>query len=311
MELRHLKYFLALAQHRHFGRAAKSLGIQQPPLSQQIKSLERELGARLFDRTSRTVELTHAGRAFLAQAEQPLRHAEDAMAAATRAARGDSGHLTIGFIGTALYSVLPQVFRLFRTQYPGVSLNPVELPSAEQTTEIDALNLDVGFVRAPLLGMHGHAFESLPVTHEPLVAVVRRNHQLARGPSIPVALLDDEPLIMAPSKAESSLRSCVLQVCQRAGFEPVVGGESAQLHTILGLVSAGVGIGIGPESLAKARFAETVCRPLRPSITAPDLTMMWRTNDESPVLRNFVRIVREVVAPGGLLGEAGPTAFTG
>ncbi|MFE0019909.1 LysR family transcriptional regulator [Amycolatopsis sp. NPDC059021] len=306
MELRHLRYFIAVAEHRHFGRAAQSLGIRQPPLSQQIQSLEKELGTRLFDRTSRSVELTKAGHAFITEARKTLRHADQAVASASRAARGHNGQLRIGFIGSAIYSILPALLREFRSRYPGVSLEPVELTSADQAYEIDALRLDVGFVRPPLRAAHGLALASLPVAREHLLVAVSRNHRLAGHRSIPLSFLAEEPLILAPSEGEASLRSKVLQVCSREGFEPVVGGESGQLHTVLGLVAAGVGVGIGPDSVAKVRLGETVYRPLRPAIAAPDLTMVWRAGNDRPVAANFVDMVR-----GLCRAETGATAITG
>ncbi|MFE0019912.1 LysR family transcriptional regulator [Amycolatopsis sp. NPDC059021] len=300
MELRHLRYFVAIAEHRHFGRAARSLGIQQPPLSQQLKSLETEVGARLFDRTSRSVELTLAGRAFLVSAKECIRHADRAAASAASAARGETGRLVIGFIGSAMYSVLPPILRAYRVSRPGIALEPLELSSSEQATQLEADRIDIGFVRPPLRAAHDRRLETFEVVREPFVALLPRSHPLAGGPAVRMAMLAEEPIVLACRHTEPSLYTQVMDLCMRSGFEPVIATETACLHSVIGLVAAGVGIAITPRSLARVHNEDIVFRRLEPVPLAPSLTAVWHADNPNPALETFVNVVR------GIAGYARP-----
>lgn len=296
MELRHLRYFVAIAEHRHFGRAARSLGIQQPPLSNQIRALEQELGTRLLERTSRTVELTTAGEAFLGSARESLRSAARAATTATTAARHGASPLQIGFVGTAMYSLLPPVLRTYRASQPKIALDPIELSSTDQVERLMANQIDVAFVRAPLRAADDRVVQSVPVLREPVIAVLPRSHPLARNRTVPVAELADEPLVLASRQPESGLYARVLELCMNAGFDPVIGAETAQLHNVIGLVAAGAGIALAPRSLAKVHNDEVVFRWLEPTGPALVLTMAWLENNPNPAVGGFIELTRQVAA---------------
>ncbi|MEV0995929.1 LysR family transcriptional regulator [Nonomuraea sp. NPDC050202] len=287
MNLQQLRYAVALAEELSFGRAALREGVRQPPFSQQIGKLEEELGVRLFERTTRQVRLTAAGEAFVAQARTSLAHAELAAEAARRAGRGEAGRLAIGFVGSATNLTLPRVLRRFRARYPGVQVELRELTTAQQAEELRQGLLDVGLLHAPLAGPAAEVLSTRTVARELLLAAVPSGHPLAARAPLPVSALAGEPFVMFPRRYGSALYDRITAVARAAGFEPVIVQEAVQMQTIVGLVAAGIGVSIVPESVARLRRGDVVFRPLSPATRVVTLDLTWRTGDPNPVVRNF------------------------
>ena len=296
MELRHLRYFVTVADELHFGRAAERLHIAQPPLSQQIRRLEEELGVQLLERSKRHVRLTPAGRVFLQQARQTLIQAEQAAQSARRAARGETGRLELGFLGSTSYNLLPPVLRLFRQKLPDVEVVLHELSSQEQMQAIKDRKLHVGLVRPPI---EDDLLARECLLHEALMVALPEDHGLAAQEAIAPALLNDEPFVLLPRALGVQYYDQVVGLCRRAGFSPRIVQEASHLPTVVSLVAAGLGVSLLPESLRNLRRCGVVFRPLEgvpPRIT---LAMTWRREDADPLLHSFLEVVREVVLQYG------------
>lgn len=289
MELRHLRYFVAVAEELHFGRAAEKLFIAQPPLSQQIQQMERELGVPLFTRTSRRVRLTPAGEAYLADARVILARVESAAQTALRAARGEVGTLSVGFAASATYAVLPDILRRFRELHPDVELMLYELNAAEQAVALREKTIQIGFAR-PAIQQEGWVTEAL--THEPFVAAFPAQHALALGGPISLAELSREPFIGFPSDPKPSYADLVQSLCTRAGFTPRVAQEVREMQTALSLVAAGMGIAIVPASVQDLQRRGVSYRPLAGADSTTELTIVYRRDDPSAILPLFLEIVR-------------------
>ncbi|UBU15984.1 LysR family transcriptional regulator [Nonomuraea gerenzanensis] len=287
MNLQQLRYAVALAEELNFGRAALREGVRQPPFSQQIGKLEEELGVRLFERTTRQVRLTAAGEAFVAEARTSLAHAELAAEAARRAGRGEAGRLAIGFVGSATNLTLPRVLRRFRARYPGVQVELRELTTAQQAEELRQGLLDVGLLHAPLAGPAAEVLSTRTVARELLLAALPTGHPLAGRTPLPASALAGEAFVLFPRRYGSGLYDQIMAVARAAGFEPVVVQEAVQMQTIVGLVAAGIGVSVVPESVARLRRGDVVFRPLSPATRVVTLDVTWRTGDPNPVVRNF------------------------
>lgn len=292
MELRHLRYFVAVAEELHFGRAAARLFIAQPPLSQQIQQLERELGIALFLRTSRRVHLTPAGEVFLAGARQTLAGLDNAVKAAQRAARGETGWLGIGFAASATYDLLPAVLHDFRAQFPEVELSLMELNAVEQAQALRDRGIHVGFAR-PHVEEADVAVEA--VLREPFLVALPETHPLAAQPFVSMPMLAGEPFISFPEKPLPSYAQTVRAVCEEAGFTPHVVQEVREMQTALSLVAAGLGIALLPDSVQHLHRDGVVYCSFPEPAPRTELAIVSRKEDASPALRNFLAIVREQV----------------
>jgi DNA-binding transcriptional LysR family regulator len=286
MELRHLRYFVTLAEELHFGRAAEKLHISQPPLSMQIRALEQELGVMLFNRTQRHVALTQAGHALLQEARQILARVEQAVLITRRAGRGEIGELVVGFISVADYNVLPVVLREFRRKFPLVNLTLREATSDAQIRDLVAGRLDVGFLLPPVTEP---ALESVSILREPLIAALPEKHHLAKKPGkLALEKLKDEPFILFPRPNAPGLYDDVVSCCKAAGFSPRVEQEAIQMQTIISLVSAELGVALIPASLTNLRRTGVVYKPLRQQSPLTEIHLAWRRGDELPALRVFL-----------------------
>lgn len=286
MELRHLRYFVTLAEELHFGRAAEKLHISQPPLSMQIRALEGELGVMLFNRTQRHVALTQAGHALLQEARQILARVEQAVLITRRAGRGEIGELAVGFISVADYNVLPVVLREFRRKFPLVNLTLREATTDAQIRDLIAGRLDVGFLLSPVTEL---AIESVSILREPLIAALPEKHLLAKKPGkLALEKLKDEPFILFPRPNAPGLYDDVVSCCKAAGFSPRVEQEAIQMQTIISLVSAELGVALIPASLNNLRRTGVVYKPLKQQTPMTEIHLAWRRGDELPALRVFV-----------------------
>jgi len=291
MELRHLRYFVAVAEELHFGRAANRVGIAQPPLSKQIQQLEDEIGVKLFKRTRRSVSLTHAGETFLKEARQALELSERAVRSARRADRGEIGRLVVSFVGSATYSFLPNALRSFRTRFPHVELFLRELTTYQQLDGLHRKAVDAGVVRPPI---KDDALFIETLLQEPFIVALPGGHALASLTSIPLQMLAPEGFVMFSRQQGTTFHDQVVSLCHQAGFSPNVVQEAVQIPTVLGLVSAGMGITLVPASIRKLQFAGVLYRDLVQVDRTTELAMAYRRDDESPVLQSFLNVTREL-----------------
>jgi len=290
MEIRHIRYFAAVAEELHFGRAARRLGISQPPLSMQIRALERELGVTLFDRHQRHVALTESGKVLLREARKVLSALDQAMLLTRRSADGMHGSLTVGFITPAEYSFLPGLLRSYRNEFPGVAL---QLRESMTDTQIEALKaglLDV----ALLSGQFREAdFECAELMAEPLVAAIPAGHALARGGgAVPAKRLATEDIIMFPRIVAPLLYDEIASFCREAGFDLRAAQEARQTQTIISLVSAGLGIGIVPASIRALKRKGVVYRDFRERTPLARISAVWSTSRSSRAITNFVAMAK-------------------
>jgi DNA-binding transcriptional LysR family regulator len=261
MELRHLRYFVRVAEELHFGRAAARLGISQPPLSQQIMALEEELGVPLLERTSRNVVLTEAGRLFLHEARKTLAQAERAMLVARRAARGELGELRIGFNASAPF--VPAVARAihdFRIAWPDVHLTLSELPGPEMRAALAEHKVEVGFLRGFRQPELPAPFVSRLVLREGVVVAMRPDHPLAAKQSVTLADLKGQPMIFYQRGLTGGFTEQLQKLMRAAEIEPIVAQEVREVSTMFGLVAAGVGITVVARSLRALQAANVVYR---------------------------------------------------
>ncbi len=286
MELRHLRYFVTLAEELHFGRAAEKLHISQPPLSMQIRSLEQELGVKLLHRTQRHVSLTQAGHAFLQETRQILARLEQAVLLTRRASRGEIGELAVGFISVADYNVLPVVLREFRQRFPLVNLTLREATTDAQIRDLLAGRIDVGFVLPPI---DESVLQAACLVREPLVVALPDRHPLAQRPGrLALAKLKDQPFILFPRQMAPGLYDDVVSFCRAAGFSPRVEQEAIQMQTIVSLVSAELGVALIPASLTNLRRTGVTYKALKDASPLTEIHLAWRRGDELPALRVFV-----------------------
>ncbi|WP_043088726.1 LysR family transcriptional regulator [Pseudomonas aeruginosa] len=297
MELRHLRYFIAVAEELHFGRAAERLGISQPPLSQQIQALEEEIGARLFERTNRRVELTDAGRLFLDESRQVLAQVDKAVLLARRAHLGELGELKIGFTSSAPFtSTIPSSIHAFRKAYPDVHLDLQEMSSRQVLKALLEESLQVGVIRPLALPDAVHWVE---LFREPLVAVLRADHPLAAGSEdgLAIAALAEEPFVFFPRSYGTGLYDQVIALTRQAGFSPRIAQEASEAMTIIGLVSAGLGVSILPASFRRTRVDGVVYRTLSDPEATTAVWLVRRQNEGSPLALSFIDLVtREAVS---------------
>jgi DNA-binding transcriptional LysR family regulator len=287
MELRHLRYFLAVAEELHFGRAAARLHIQQPPLSRQIQLLEAELGFPLFERSRRRVELTPAGASLLGGARQVLAALEVAVHDARSASEGQSGRLVVGYPSSLAYSGLTELLRAFRTSFPSVALTLRELPPGDQIDALKAGSLDVGFVRTSL---DDPALVADLVRREALMVVLPDDHPLATRRAIPLQALAREPFVMFPRARGPAFFDQLMSLCSAAGFTPRIVQEAPQLD-IISMVAAGFGVSIMPSSMRNFRRPGLSFRAITGGPTV-ELLIVWRHQNLSPALHKFVDLVR-------------------
>jgi DNA-binding transcriptional LysR family regulator len=296
MELRHLRYFVAVAEEGHITRAAERLGIQQPPLSQQIKALEAELQVQLFRRKPRGVELTQAGEALLGEARGILRQLDRAVAATRRTGRGDAGRIGLGFTSSAsFHPFVPRLIRDYSEAHPLVALSLEESGTGELVDAVLAERLDAAFVRSPIGAAEGIAV--LSILEEAMVAALPARHAQALGAATrPLALaeLAAETFILYRRPLGPGLYDAIIAACQRAGFSPQIGQEAPRMLATLSLVAAALGVTLVPQSMRRLRVDGVVYRPLDEGagLVAP-LNLAYRRAESSPAARRFIALVRK------------------
>jgi DNA-binding transcriptional LysR family regulator len=291
MELRHLRYFVAVAEELHFGRAAERLGIKQPPLSLQIRQLERQLGTFLFHRLTRGVELTETGALLLDESRGILDQVERVKAGVQSRARGETGCIHLGFAcATCFEPLVPGIIRAYRERYPSVLVSPEQSNTPLLAAGLRRGEIDVAFVRPPLSDGDGLAVE--PLVEEPMLIVLPQWHPRAGDRSVPLAALAPETLILFPRTIGPGLHDAIIASCQRAGFTPKVGQEAPQISTTVHMVAAGFGVSIVPQSIARIRLEGVVYVRIEGEAPRAPISLAYRRDDRSPIVRNFVASAR-------------------
>ena len=295
MELRHLRYFVAVAEERHITRAAERLGIQQPPLSQQIRALEAELGAPLLRRHPRGVELTQAGEVLLTEARTVLEQVERAVTATRRAGRGEAGRIGLGFTSSAsFHPLVPAMVRAYRDAYPLVALSLEESGTSELVDALVQQRLDAAFVRSLIGAAPGIAVHS--ILEDPMVAALPAGSPLAiaraRHP-LPLAALAGEIFILYRRPLGPGLYDAIIAACQRAGYSPNIGQEAPRMLATLSLVAAGLGVTLVPQSMRRLRVHGVIYRTIDSAagLVAP-LNLAYRRSETSPAARRFTALAR-------------------
>lgn len=278
IELRHLRYFIAVAEELHFGHAAARLNISQPPLSQQIQILEQQIGARLFARTNRSVSLTEAGRQFLADSRQILSQVDDAAARAARLHHGETGELRIGFTSSAPFiKAVSDTLSTFRRRYPDVHIQTRETNTREQIVPLNEGALDLGLMRNTQLP------ETLiweRVLREPLLAMVPRDHPLASQPRVSLRELAREPFVFFDPHVGTGLYDDILGLLRRYDLTPTIAQEVGEAMTIIGLVAAGLGVSILPASFRRVQLSEMCWLPIEEQDAVSEMWLVWSKHRE-------------------------------
>ena len=286
IDIKPLRYFVTLAETRHFGRAAARLNLSQPPLSRQLAALEASLGVKLIERSPRSVTLTAAGERFHADALAILASLEQAAKNAQAAAAGDAGKLSIGFTMCAAYSVVPRYARAFGEAWPDVALSLREVVSNDLAAQVQGGHIDAA-IMFPAASDKGLAMRT--IVSEPLCVALSRTHPRARARRLKIAQLAGEPFVMASDEVAPTLRSAIVEHCRAGGFEPDVRFEVQLQQTVLSLVDEGVGVALVPASMRKAQLAGVVFRPL---VDAPmiEQVLVWSPGNRNPCLARFLAL---------------------
>src|SRR5882757_4426463 len=291
MELRHLRYFVAVAEELHFTRAAERLGIKQPPLSLQIRGLERELGASLFHRLTRGVELTETGALLLDEARRILDQVERTKTSVQSRARGETGRIHLGFACASCFQPLvPGIIRAYRERYPGVVLSPEQSNTARLAAGLRSGEIDVAFVRPPL--SDGGELTVEPLVEESMVIVLPESHPRAGDRSMPLAALAEETLILFPRAIGHGLHDAIIASCERAGFRPKLGQEAPQISTMVHIVAAVFGVSIVPQSITQIHVQGVAYLRIEGEAPRAPISLAYRRDDRSTVVRNFVASAR-------------------
>lgn len=295
LELRHLRYFIALAEELNYGRAARKLRIAQPGLSQQIKRLEEIVGAVLVDRSQRAVGLTTAGKLFLAGAGRTMRQVEQAVQSAQRAERGQLGRLTVGYVGSAAYvGVLTSMVSRFREKHPDIELEISEMEMRAQLVAIDEGRLDICYIRPPTPIPVG--ITTLPILQEEILLAIPSSHPLAEMPDVPLDRFANDTFITPHHPPDVSFHHHTLTACRQAGFFPRTGPQGREFMTVASMVAVGLGVALVPQSLRCIEMPGVRYKRVRDLAVTAELAIAYRRTEPSTVARAFIRHARRFIA---------------
>jgi len=288
--LKRIRYFVTVARTCHFGRAARELHISQPPLSQQIRLLERELGISLFVRSTRRVELTDAGKALYESARTTVDELDTAIARARRVHQGTAGHLRIGFVSTSTFKLLSDTISAFRNRFPDATLELFHMTSLQQADALKKEQIDVGFLRSPPSDA-----SSIMVHREPLVLALPPNHKLARKRKVSLGALRDEPFIMWDRKQTTGIAEQVLDLCRSHGFEANIILEVTNPAAMLSLVASNMGVAVVPTSATQLlRQDALIFKTIDDPRAFSGLSLIWRRDQASKLATQFIALVSEL-----------------
>jgi DNA-binding transcriptional LysR family regulator len=290
MELRHLRYFVAVAEELHFGRAAQRLLVSQPPLSQQIHDLELDVGTLLLLRTRRRVELTDAGRVFLIEVKNILSRVDAAVGIAKRTGQGHNGRLSVAYTAYAAFDVLPDALEAFCRRFPQVEVMPERMMSIDLARALRERRIDIGLTHPPFPKT---GLEVEIILREPLVVALPQNHPLARHQKVPLKSLAGETFVFTNRIRDSGYTAQVASICRSAGFELQSVRDAHDDNAILPTIAAGLGVGLAPVCAHKVQYTGVVYRDLENCSGQIELAIVWRKQDESPLVNNFLSEIRE------------------
>lgn len=294
IDLKQLKYFLAVAEEKSFSRAAERLHISQPPLSQQIMKLESELGVRLFARTTRSFELTVAGKALMTEAADLLARMRMTIDTIRQIDRGEVGRLRVGIVGSAMWGPIPSLLERFQSEFPRVTWTLHEMGPDQQFEALRSKQIDVGFWREPRLGEEelktAHLHQELCFREDVCVAV-HKGHALAGREAIDLVDIANEPMLTLHLSQSAEPRYLV-QCCINAGFQPTIFQEAAEPQTLLAMVGAGLGVALMPETTSRIGWPGVVFVPIRVSPPSANLYITYTSQDDAPVVRAFLKILK-------------------
>ena len=290
MDLKNLRYFCAVVREGHFGRAAASLGMAQPPLSRQIQKLERDLGVSLLHRTQKKFEVTQAGLLLYERARRLLDGADQAQDDVRRVGNGEMGRLTIGFVPSNAFTILPPIVARFRTAYPAVELELRQMRNPAIVTALENGTLDIGLLRTPL---SSRALQLMPLIREPFFALVPADHRLAARRATQLRQFAGEPFVMYSREGSPLIHSRVMEMCLRAGISPRIVQYADQIHTVAGFVAAGIGVAVAPSTVHNFNMPGLRTLQIADKPAPLQMVMAWRTGSSVGLIRNFTRIARE------------------
>ena len=293
MELRHLRYFVAVAEELHFGHAAERLHMTQPPLSQQIQALEDELGVQLLARTKRKVELTPAGAMFLDEARLTLKQADRAQRIAIEAARGVRGRVRVGFVTSASFSILPSVVRRFRRENALIDLELFEMTPSQQLHALEHKEIDIGILRPPV---DDTCLQMDTVLEEPLVLALPSDHRMADQKTVELKSLAEEAFVLFPRQHGPGIYDVIMKACHDVGFTPQVSYSPDKMQTLLTYVASGLGISLVPQSLSGFHRDSIVYRPIREKGYRVELAILQRRDDHNAALQKLCALCADVGA---------------
>jgi len=289
VDVRRLRYFLAVAEELHFGRAAERLHIAQPALSRQIASLEAAIGALLFDRTRSNIHLTVAGEALLPRARDILARVADAARVAKRASEGAIGVIQVGFVGSATFSILPGILNAFRTGHREVELVLHAMNTAELRAALIDRSIDVAFARP---GIQDPEIVNDVLFKEPLIVALPENDPLTTQNHVALGDLSARPFILYPRHPRPSFADTILQICRDEGFSPDIAQETMEIQTALSLVSVGAGVSLVPESASEVQLHGVAYRPILGDAPQTQLSLAYRRDNRAPVVAAFCALAR-------------------
>ncbi|MFC0169227.1 LysR family transcriptional regulator [Pseudoduganella danionis] len=298
IDLKQLKYFLAVAEEKSFSRAAERLHISQPPLSQQIMKLESELGVKLFARTTRTFELTVAGKALMQEATDLLAKMRMTVDTIRQIDRGEVGRLRVGIVGSAMWGPIPSLLEEFQTKYPRVTWTIHELGPTLQYEALRAKQVDVGFWREPRLDEEDLKRDNLRQElcfREDVCVAINEHHPLAKEEAIELSDIAEEPMLTL-ALDKSSFPRYLIQCCVKAGFQPTIFQEATEPQTLLAMVGAGLGVALMPETTSRIGWPGVVFVPIRSNPPSANLYITYTTLDDAPVVRAFLNILNPPAA---------------
>ncbi|AFY56603.1 transcriptional regulator [Rivularia sp. PCC 7116] len=296
IELQDLRYFVAVASHEtcNISEVAEKLHMAQPNLSSAIKDLEKSLDVTLFNRKKRPLQLTTAGQEFFQEAVSILTAMNRAVENVRATSKGEIGRLTIGLTSSGSNSILPDILRRFREEFPNVKLIWREMATHNQLQALRERAMDVGFLHLPVGAIDNKELSFTPILEEPLVTVLPENHPLAKTKQIPLIALKEEKFILPDLQLVPGLSQQILYLCKRAGFFPQITLEAAFMLTILGFVAGELGIALLPANVKNIRRKGVVYRPILGVTPKIKMDMVWRRNDTSVILKNFLKIAKEI-----------------
>lgn len=289
VDTRRLRYFVHVAEELHFGRAAERLHVAQPALSRQIAHLEGAIGAQLFDRSRSQIQLTKAGETLLPRARDIMARVAEAARLTRRAAEGMSGMIEVGFVGSATYSILPNILNQFRSSHPEIELTLQAMNTAELRVALVERKIDVAFVR-PLIS--DAEIENEVVLNEPLIIALPSDHPLAGRDEIALADLAHSSFVLYPRQPRPSFADTILDLCRSAGFSPTVAQETMELQTALGLVAVGAGVSLVPASVEESQRHGVAYRSIAAPVPTTALSLAYRRDNNAATVRLFCAAVR-------------------